>query len=73
MRPPRGRGRKQSLFVRQNLFSGGSNSLRVRVRLTRGLAGPVLPLKIEATDPIFGAVPGASLCDAASPRRVAGV
>ena len=38
---------------RQNIFTGGSTFLRVRIVLERGLSGPVLPLRVDALDPVF--------------------
>ena len=45
MGKPRGR--------KHHLFASGNTSVRVNVVLQRGLAGPPLPLRIEAVDPIF--------------------
>ena len=38
---------------RQNIFTGGNTFLRVRIVLERGLSGPVLPLRVDALDPVF--------------------
>ena len=51
-RPKSGK-RKASLFARQNLFTGGTTTLKVRVTLECGLSGPLLPLRMEALDPVF--------------------
>ena len=49
MRPPRAKSRA----LHQSLFGGHQASIRLTVRLGRGLSGPPLPLRIEVLDPIF--------------------
>ena len=50
---PRGKSRKQALFVRKSLFTGNNTCIKVRIILERGLRGPTLPLKIDVVDPVF--------------------